>query len=152
MMDMEKTLPTRGQLERQLAQTIQALYRSEFGHLPSKVVCHLFAERVAIVAEDTVTTIEQVLWDNSQQDLAKNIRATIREAFTSQVKQQVADILQVDVEDAICDSTLSSGYLGLIVFLKNAPQVRLAKKERYRSKSTILKQNQQFYSKDSLED
>lgn len=151
-MDLERTLPTRGQLERQLSQTVQALYRSEFGHLPSKVVCHLFADRVAIIAENTTTTIEQILFDNSRLDLAHEIRVAISETFIGQVKQAAADILQVEAIDAICDSTLDSGYLGMIIFLKNAPSVRMAKKERRQSKTVAFSQDGQSHSTVSLED
>ena len=150
-MDLEKTLPTRGQLEREISQTIQGLYRSKFGHLPSKVVCHLFTDRVAIVAENTTTTIEQFLWDNSRLDLVHNIRVAICEAFTDRVKQEVVEILQVEAIDAVSDSTLDSGYLGIIIFLKNAPSVRLAKKE-LRKTNNAVKQNGQFHSKESLGD
>lgn len=156
-MDLEKTLPTCGQLERELSQTIQSLYRSEFGHLPSKVVCHLFADRLAIIAENTTTTIEQLLLDNSRLDLAHEIRVAIGETFVSQVKQEVADILQVEAIDAICDSTPDSGYLGMIIFLKDAPSVRMAKKERRQSKTVAFSQDghsqdRQSHSTVSLED
>lgn len=148
-MDLERTLPTRGQLERELSQTVQSLYRSEFGHLPSKVVCHLFADRVAIIAENTTTTIEQLLLDNSRLDLAHEIRVAIGETFASQVRQTVTDILQVEAIDAICDSTLDSGYLGMIIFLKDAPSVRLAKKERRQSKGVAFSHNGHSHSKES---
>ena len=147
-MDLEQTLPTKGQLERQLSQTIQSLYRVQFGQLPSKIVCHLFADKVAIVAENTVTTIERLLFDSAKTDLAASIRAAISKAFKAKVKHRIQEILQVGVVDIICDSTLDSGYLGIIVFLENAPEVRLAKKERYQnkfvSKKPKLNGNQQI--------
>lgn len=141
-MDMEKVLPTRGQLERQLSQTIQSLFRLQFGHLPSKVVCHIFADKVAIVAEDTLTSIEQILTENSKLELAYTVRVAIAEAFTAWVKQQVAEILQVEVLDAISDSSLDSGYLGIIVFLSSSPQVRLAKKEYRKNKNLSWQKTQ----------
>ena len=138
-MDMEKTLPTRGQLERQISQGVQALYQLQFGHLPRKVTCHIFGDKVAIVAEDTVTAIEQILHDNSQADLAREIRSAVCEAFTVRVKQTVTEILDIEVVDVVGDSTLESGCLGAIVFLKGSPQIRLAKRERYQDKSLSLK-------------
>lgn len=140
-MDMEKILPTRGQLERQLSQTIQSLYRLQFGHLPSKVVCHIFADQVAIVAEDTVTSIEQLLTENSRLELANSVREAINEAFTTYVKQQVAEILNVGVIEAISNSALDSGYMGIIVFLEDSPKVRLAKKE-YRNQQGLKQKDQ----------
>ena len=136
-MDIERTLPTRGQLQRQLSQTIQSLYRLQFGHLPRKVVCHIFADKVAIIAEDTVTGIEQILLENSKPDLAYSVRKAINTAFTAYVKQQVADILQIEVIDVLSDSTLDSGHLGIIVFLKNQPEVRLSKKEHGKNKNLL---------------
>ena len=41
-MKTESNLPTRGQLERKLSQALQSLYRDQFGHSPTKLVCHLF--------------------------------------------------------------------------------------------------------------
>ena len=125
---MKNTLPTRGQLERQLSQTLQSLYRHKFGHSPSKITCHIFGDKVAIVAEDTVTMVEKVLFENSKLDLASSIRSTISKVFTVEVKQIIADILQVQAVDIIADSTISTGYLGMIVFLDRPPVIRITKK------------------------
>ena len=138
-MDMEKILPTKGQLERQLCQGLQVLYRSQFGHLPHKVVCHLFGDKIAIVAEGTVTALEQILKDNSQLDLASEIRAAVSETFAIEVKQKIKEIFDLEVVDLVYDSNLDSGYLGAIAFLEKTPQTRLAKKERYQNKSVFLK-------------
>lgn len=133
-MDVKIGLPTRGQLERQLSQTLQSLYRQQFGHLPRKITCHLFADRVAIVAEDTVTSVEKILFNNSKLDLARSIRSAIAETFASQVRQVTWQILQVEVVDIIVDSTLDSGYLGAIVFLDSSPKLRLANRKSYKNK------------------
>ena len=127
-METERALPTCGQLERQLSQTLQALYRKQFGHLPSKISCHLFGNRLAIIIENAITSIEQILVNNSQPDLAKSIRSAINEVFTAKIQQEIANILGVKVTDIIIDSVLDSGYLGIIVFLDNSPPVRIARK------------------------
>jgi len=57
---MENTLPTAGQLERQLSQALQSFYRQQFGHSIRKITCHLFTDKVAIIAEDTVTKVEKI--------------------------------------------------------------------------------------------
>ena len=137
MMDAEKVLPTRGQLERQMSQTLQSLYRQQFGHLASKVTCHIFDDKVAIVVEDTVTKVEKILYDHSKLDLVYNIRSAVGEAFVSQVKQVTTEILQVEVMDLIFDSTSNSGYLGIIIFLYNSPHTRIAKKKAYKQKISI---------------
>lgn len=139
-MDIEKPLPTRGQLERQLSQETQALYRSQFGHLPQKVVCHIFADKIAIIAEDTITALERMLKANSRSDLASDIRTAISEAFSVQLKQKITEVLGLQVIDLICDSSLDTGYLGTIAFLEKAPNTRPAKKELHQNKSVFLKE------------
>ena len=133
---MENILPTRGQLERQLSQTLQSIYREQFGHSTSKITCHLFKNKVAIVAEDTVTKIEKILLDNSQLDLAHSLRSIISKTFATQIKQAIGHILQVEVIDLVSDSSLDSGYLGILVFLNNAPEIRLTKVRAYKNQNS----------------
>lgn len=131
-MEMEKVLPTRGQLERQLSQTIQSLYREQFGHLPSKVVCHLFSDKLAIIIEDAITAIEKLLIENSRLDLAKDMRLAVDEVFSLQVKQKISEILNVEIIDLINDSCLDSNCVGMIALLDNAPEVRFSRKIKSR--------------------
>ena len=138
-MEMERTLPTRGQLERQLSQTLQSLYRDKFGHLPSKVVCHLFADKVVIIAENTVTSVEKLLLKNSQVDLAGDVRSVVNEIFALELKQKIAEILEVEVIDLIGDSCSNSEYLGMIAILSDVPKVRLARKTKNRKTQSINK-------------
>ena len=126
-MNMENKIPTRGQLERQISQTLQLIYREQFEHSISKITCHLLNDKVAVIAEDTVTSVEKILLDNSQLELAHSVRAVISQTFEAKTKQTIANILQVEVIDVISKSTLDSGYLCLFIFLNNAPLIRLAR-------------------------
>lgn len=147
-MDTIQTLPTRGQLERQLSQTLISLYRQQFGHLPKKITCYLFADKLAIVAEDTITSVEKILFQNGKPDLARSIRQEVSAAFTAKVKEVVTDILEVEVADIIIDSAVDTGYLGMIVFLNSEPQTRKPKRDISRHKieksSAVLAASQLF--------
>lgn len=136
-MEGEKVLPTRGQLERQLSQTIQSLYREKFGHLPSKVVCHLFSDKLAIIIEDAITAIEKLLIENSRLDLAENMRSAVNRDFSVQVKQTINEILKVEIIDIISESCLNSDYLGMIAILNNAPEVRFSRKMKNREREQL---------------
>lgn len=125
---MDKVLPTRGQLERQLSQAILLSYRSQFGHLPSKVVCHLFSDKLAIIVEDIMTAVEKLLLENSYLDLAKETRLGIDRVFSLQVKQEIERILQIESVGLIGDSCLDNNCLGMIAILTNAPAVRSSRK------------------------
>ncbi|MBE9045564.1 DUF2294 domain-containing protein [Pleurocapsales cyanobacterium LEGE 10410] len=131
-MNIENTLPTRGQLERQLSQTLQSTYRQQFGNPIGKVTCNLLNNKVAIVAEDRVTEVEKVLLNNDRVDLANELRSAINKIFRTQIKQTVADIMQVEVVDIVYDSILSSGYLGALVLLNNTPHIRSNNKAYFR--------------------
>lgn len=135
-MEGEKVLPTRGQLERQLSQTIQSLYREKLGHLPSKVVCHLFSDKLAIVVEDAMTAIEKLLIENSRLDLAENMRSVVNRGFSLQVKQTINEILQVEITDLISQSCLDSNCLGMIAILDSAPKVRFSRKMKNRDRAS----------------
>ena len=132
-MDTNNVLPTRGQLERHISQTLQFLYRNQFGQLPSKITCHIFDDKVAIVAENITTNIEKILSDNSKLDLALNIRSAINQTFIADVKQQTSDALNVEVTEVVIDSVLDTGYLGIILFLSDVPKMRATAKEQRKS-------------------
>lgn len=128
-METEKVLPTRGQIERQIAQIIQSVYRNRFGHLPSKVVCHLLTDKAIIVAENTVTSVEKLLIKNSKVDLAQNVRMAVNNILRDQIKQQISEVLNVEVVELICNSCLNSEYLGMIAILSETPRMRISRKK-----------------------
>jgi uncharacterized protein YbcI len=121
---MTETLPTRGQLERQLSQSIQAFYRQQLGHQPSKVTCQLFDEKLAVIMENSLTNAEQILADEGKEDLAEEVRSNLNDAIKPQLKELIKNILAVDVVDLLSDTTLATGRVGMIVILNDTPQVR----------------------------
>ncbi|CAN5772162.1 hypothetical protein BH23CYA1_BH23CYA1_05130 [soil metagenome] len=115
---------TVGQLEREVSQKMQALYKKYLGHQPSKVTCQLFDEKLAIILEDSVTQPEQLLAQDGQLELAKQVRADLNQAIRPQVKALVESILKVEVLDLLSDATLKTGRTGIIVILSDTPAVR----------------------------
>jgi uncharacterized protein YbcI len=116
--------PTRGQLERTLSQRIQALYREQLGHQPSKVTCQLFDEKLAIVLEDSITPPEQLLASSGQEELAKQVRADLAKAIEPQLKDLIKDVLGVEVLDLLSDGKIDTGRTGTIAVLAATPTVR----------------------------
>lgn len=121
-------MPTRGQLERNISQAVQAIYRNRFGHVPGKVVCRLFDDNLTVIVEDAMTVTEKLLFERGKIDLAQNIRAQLNNLFLTDVREEVSRILSVGVADAIGNLMSQKGHLGIIVFLKSEPAVRLSKK------------------------
>ena len=122
---MEKNLLTCGQLERNLAQGIQKLYRQELEHSPSKVTCQLFGNQLAIVIENSLTAVEQTLASNQGlNDTVEKLTSAINQAIEAKLKKLIEDILSVQVEDILFDTTIETKRTGAIVALSQLPQVR----------------------------
>ena len=121
---MTDNLLTRGQLERNLSQSIQAFYRHNLGHQPSKVTCQLFDAKLVIILEDSITNAEQILVEEGQNDLAEKVRSNLNEAVQPKLKQLIEEITEVKVVDILSDAALGTGRTGIIVILSETPQVR----------------------------
>lgn len=121
---MDASSPTRGQIERTLSQRIQALYRTQLEHQPSKVTCQLFDEKIAIILEDSITQPEQLLVENGQEELAEKVRAELDEAIQPQLKTLIEEVVGVDVIDILSNAKLETGRTATVVILANPPQVR----------------------------
>ncbi|MGB3532868.1 MAG: DUF2294 domain-containing protein [Microcoleaceae cyanobacterium] len=117
-------LQTRGQLERTLSQKIQAYYRQQLGHQPSKISCQLFDNQLAIIVEDSITPAEKLLLKEGKEALAEKVRFSLNDATKPELKSLIQEILAVNVTDILSDATLDTGRTGIIAVLENSPQVR----------------------------
>lgn len=115
---------TVGQLEREISQKMQALYKTHLGHQLSKVTCQLFDSKLAIILENSVTQPEQLLAEEGQLELAEQVRANLNQAMQPQIKSMVEAVLAVDVLDLLSDATLETKRTGMIVILSDTPSVR----------------------------
>ncbi|MDJ0596367.1 MAG: DUF2294 domain-containing protein [Pleurocapsa sp. MO_226.B13] len=121
---MTDNLLTRGQLERQLSQEIQAFYRLHLEHRPSKVICQLFSTKLAIIIENSITNAEQILVEEGKNDLAQEVRSNLDEAIQPDLRQLIEKILRVKIIDILSDATFDTGRTGIIAILNKTPQVR----------------------------
>jgi uncharacterized protein YbcI len=115
---------TRGQLERSLSQSIQALYRSKLGHQPSKVTCRLLDQKLIIVLEDSITQPEQVLVDEAKEELVQQVRDAIDTAIESSLKQLIVEQTGAEVIDLLSDTTVETGRVGMIAILASEPKTK----------------------------
>ena len=115
---------TVGQLERELSQRLQALYRDQLGQRPTKAICQVFGSKVAIVLEGSVTQPEQLLAEEGQTELAEQVRADLDQALRPRIQQLIEEVLQVNVLDLLSDATLDTGRTGIIAVLSSTPVVR----------------------------
>ncbi|MEB3181245.1 MAG: DUF2294 domain-containing protein [Nostocaceae cyanobacterium] len=121
---MDGNFPTRGQVERNLSQRIQALYRAQLEHQPSKVVCQIFDDKIAIILEDSITQPEKLLVTSGNEELAENVHSELEETLQPQIKALIEEVMGVSVVDMLNDSTLETGRTATIAVLANRPQLR----------------------------
>ncbi|AKG22242.1 DUF2294 domain-containing protein [Calothrix sp. 336/3] len=125
---MTSTTPTRGQVERTLGQKIQALYREQLGHQPSKVTCQISDKNVVVVMENSITPPEKLLAENGSPELAEQVRSDLYEAIQPHIKTLIEETLKVSVAEILSDATLETGRSGLIAILNDCPDVLQSKK------------------------
>lgn len=121
---MSTSTPTRGQVERTLAQRIQALYRDQLGHQPTKVICQLSDQNVVIVMEGSITAPELLLAHTGRLELAEQVRSDLDDAIQPQLKALIEETLNVTVIEILSDATLETGRTGIIAVLTDTPTVR----------------------------
>ncbi len=121
-------LPTRGQLERTLSQRVQAFYRNQLGHQPSRVQCHIADGKVIIVLEDSITKPEKLLLETGQEELAEKVHNDLDKALHPQLSALIEEVVGVKVIDVLSDATFDTGRSGTIAVLEEAPQLREAQR------------------------
>ena len=122
---MDCKLPTSGQIERDLSQRVQKLYREELGHCPRKVTCKLFDNQLAIVIEDSLTILQKTLIKEDQQnEINRHLSLTINNIIRSKLKIAIEEILKIQVYEILFDSSLKSQQAGAIAILTQAPLIR----------------------------
>ncbi len=129
-------LPTRGQLERTLSQRVQAFYRTQLGHQPSRVQCHIADGKVIIVLEDSITKPEKLLLENGQEELAEKVHNDLDKALHPQLGALIEEIVGVKVIDILSDATFDTGRSGAIAVLEEAPQLRESQSRRIKEENT----------------
>ncbi|MBD1874831.1 DUF2294 domain-containing protein [Nodosilinea sp. FACHB-131] len=121
-------LPTAGQIQRNLTQQFQRLYREQLNHAIGKITCQLFDEKLLLVIEDSVTKPEQLLVETGDTALAEQVRADLVTALRPQIIEITEQALDRKVVDIMTDATLETGRTGIVIILSDPPEVRPAAK------------------------
>lgn len=122
-------LPTQGQLQRQLSQQFQRLYRQQLNHCSGKITCQLVEEKVMLVIENSVTKPEQLLVDHGEAELAEQVREDIVSALRPHIVELIESSLNREVVDILTDGNLDTGRTGIVVILSSPPELRPAAKD-----------------------
>ena len=115
---------TAGQLEREISQKMQALYKTKLGHQTGRITCQLFDAKVAIVLENSLTQPVKLLFEENRNELAQQMRNDLNDALQPLVKTLIEEIIGVTVIDLLSDTSLSTGRTAVVGILEGAPDIR----------------------------
>lgn len=118
--------PTCNQLEKNLSQSIKALYSEQIAHPPQKITCKLFSRYLAIVNEEALTPVEKSLWGFGKEDLSKQIRLEIDKLVKPKLVELIESMTTVKIEEMLSSVTFSNNKSGILVVLSAPPRVRNA--------------------------
>ncbi|BAY16988.1 hypothetical protein NIES2109_16900 [Nostoc sp. HK-01] len=116
--------PTIGQLEREIAQRISALYYEQLGQRPSQVVCHFFDTELVISLEKSASPVEVTLISGGYGNLAEQVRLFLDKIIKPHLQNLIEEIIGKPILDLMTNTNLATGRTGIIVVLQQLPEVR----------------------------
>ena len=119
----ESLSPTLEQLQQELVQQVIELYRTHLGHELLQVSCNIVDKTITILAEDSITRLEQFLGDNQQIDLALQVRSNLLKSLEPHLQSLIERAIGVPVVDVICNSTFETGRTSIVALSATIPKV-----------------------------
>ncbi|BDA67918.1 hypothetical protein RIVM261_025690 [Rivularia sp. IAM M-261] len=115
---------TRGQLERNLSQKLQAFYFEKIGRRPERITCQFFDEKLAMVLERIITPSERLLLESQRPEFAYQLRNQIDIEMKPLLQAILEEILGTGVDTILINSDLKKDVSGIIAVLSNIPSIR----------------------------
>lgn len=128
-------LPTRKQLERDIAHKFNAFNYKILGSRSAKMTCTIFDSYLTIIGESAMTPVEQTIYQKGQTDIILAIRESVNQTLQQQLEQIIKELVRVEPLDSFCKLSLNTGRLIAFVILSETPSFRL---KRARDKSQVL--------------
>lgn len=124
---VDKTL-TRGEMERNLSQSVQAFYRNQLGCSTEKVSCHILNEQVAIAIRNPITPLESLLSSSIDSQFVQDLRDRIDTIIKQDLIITIEKILGVEVIAMTINTTVNSNLTGIVALLSQKPITRNLKR------------------------
>jgi uncharacterized protein YbcI len=101
-------------LESFLSKRIKDIYEARLKQQLNTITYQLFEKTLVIVMDGSVTQVEQFLNENERQELAKQVRDTINNIVSPQIKITIEEVMEVNVIDFLFDTTIDSTHTAAI--------------------------------------
>ncbi|WNZ23412.1 DUF2294 family protein [Leptolyngbya sp. NK1-12] len=105
------------QLERSLAEQIQAFYAAQLERQPRQVTCRVFANKLVIFLEDGLTYPEQLLLTAGRVELVQQIRAGLSAILQPKLQSLIEQISKVGVAEVLMTTQLETGLVSISAIL-----------------------------------
>ncbi|BAZ13629.1 hypothetical protein NIES4071_54680 [Calothrix sp. NIES-4071] len=115
---------TRGQLERNLSQKLQAFYHEKLGRRPERITCQFFDEKLAIVLEKVTIPSERLLLESKHPDFAYELRNQLDMQMKPLLQVLLEEILGTGVVTMLINTDLKKDVSGIIAVLSDIPSIR----------------------------
>ena len=118
---------TRGQIQRALSQKIQKFYKDQIGHSPGRVTCQIIDNTITVIAEDSLTKLEQLLIEGEKDKLTpvrvdvEQVRSDLDTTLRPALIDIIQETLSIEVVDVLSDTTLETGRTAIVTILAKAP-------------------------------
>lgn len=147
---MVDTLLTRGEMERNLSQSVQAFYRNQLGCKTDKVSCHIINEQVAIAIYNPITHVEKFLNTPGDRDFIQDLRDRIDTIVKNELLSVMETILGVQVVALTIDTTLDNNLTGIVALLAKSPKLRDIKRNTSKLKTKAKESHHACLSSNSF--
>lgn len=127
-------LPTRKQLERDIAHKFNAFNYKILGSRSEKMTCTIFDSYLTVIGESAMTPVEQTIYQSGQTDIISAIRESINQTLRHQLEQIVRELVRIEPVDSFCELNISTGRLMAFIILSKNPSFRI---KRSRNKSQV---------------
>ena len=111
------------QLEQNISQRVIVLYQTLLGHQLNQVSSKLVDQTLTIIAEDSITPVEQFLAQSNQNELASQVRLSLYKALEPHLKFLIEEVVAVPVIDVLCNSAFDTGRTSIVAILAAAPDI-----------------------------
>ena len=140
----ENFLPTRKQLEREIAHRFQAFHRQKIGSSPKKVSCTIFDNYLVVTVEEAISPVELALNEGGQTDVANQIRSNLDRILKQEIDKIVRETVGIAVNQCVGELNLQTEAFITLVVLEQSPVLRVKRKsfstsnKNYRSDTATL--------------
>lgn len=111
------------QLEQEIVESIQDLFKNLLGHQPQQVSCQLVDKTLTVLLQDSITQPEQILVESGKNDLVKQVRSNILVAIESPLRANIEEVVGIPVIDLFSNSTLDTRRTSVVAILAAAPNL-----------------------------